>query len=146
TAIAVGNGGTIFKTTDKGLVWEKIDVASSWNFNDLEFLDESIGFLVGDKGLVLKSSDGGESWEKVSTGTFQNFTGISFGDLSTGYAVGENGTFFNYSCLVPETPSTIFGEDNICFSQQVYTVQDSSEPGISYDWRVDGGTVLEGQG
>src|SRR5690606_5512892 len=116
------------------------------NFNDVEFLDESVGFVVGDKGLVLKTSDAGETWERVITGTFQNFTGISFGELSTGYAVGENGTFFKYSCLVPETISAVFGEDDICLSQQVYTVQESVDPGVTYEWRVDGGTVLEGQG
>ncbi|MEX2592837.1 MAG: YCF48-related protein [Anditalea sp.] len=146
SAIVVGNKGMIFKTTDQGKSWEKINISSNQNINDIEFLDESIGFVVGDKGLINKTLDGGETWEQVPTGTFQNFSGISFGDLGTGYAIGENGTFFNYSCMVPETPTTIFGEDNICLSQQIYTVQENSEPGISYEWRVDGGTILEGQG
>lgn len=146
TAIAVGRSGTLLKTSDQGRSWRQINVDYTRNFNDVEFLDESVGFVVGDKGLVLKTSDAGETWERVITGTFQNFTGISFGDLSTGYAVGENGTFFKYSCLVPETISAVFGEDNICLSQQVYTVQESVDPGVTYEWRVDGGTVLEGQG
>ena len=146
TAIVVGDKGTIFKTMDQGRTWRKISVDYVRNFNDVEFLDESVGFVVGDKGLILKTSDGGETFERMSTGTFQNLTGVSFGDLSTGYAVGENGALFNYSCMVPETLTTIFGEDDICLSHQVYTVQESSEPGIFYEWRVDGGTVIEGQG
>jgi len=146
TAIVVGNKGTIFKTTDQGLTWRQVPVDYERNFNDVEFLDESVGFVVGDKGLILKTSDGGESFERMSTGTFQNLTGLSFGDLNTGYAVGENGALFNYSCMVPETLTTVFGENDICLSQQVYTVQESSEPGIFYEWRVDGGTVIEGQG
>lgn len=146
TAIAVGDKGTIIKTTDQGRTWRKITVDFARKFNDIEFLDESVGFIVGEKGLILKTSDAGETFERMSTGTYQNLTGVSFGDLSTGYAVGENGALFNYSCLVPETLTTVFGEDNICLSEQVYTVQESSEPGIFYDWRVDGGTVIEGQG
>lgn len=146
TAIAVGENGTIIKTTDQGRTWKKISVEYTRKFNDIEFLDESVGFIVGEKGLILKTSDGGETFERMSTGTFQNLTGVSFGDLSTGYAVGENGALFNYSCMVPETLTTVFGEDNICLSDQVYTVQESAEPGIFYEWRVDGGTVIEGQG
>src|SRR5690606_24593048 len=146
TAVIVGNNGSIYKTTDQGLNWRKINVTFTRNINDTEFLDESVGFIVGDKGLVLTTYDAGETWEQMSSGTFQNFTGVSFGDLSTGYAVGENGTLFNYSCMAPQPLTTIFGEDNICLSQQVYTVQESTEPGIFYEWRVDGGTILEGQG
>lgn len=146
TAIAVGDKGTIIKTTDQGHTWRKVPVEFTRKFNDIEFLDESVGFIVGEKGLILKTSDGGETFERMSTGTYQNLTGVSFGDLSTGYAVGENGALFNYSCLVPETLTTVFGEDNICLGEQVYTVQESSEPGIFYEWRVDGGTVIEGQG
>ena len=146
TAIAVGDKGTIIKTTDQGRTWKKITLEFTRRFNDINFLDESVGFIVGEKGLILKTSDAGETFERMSTGTYQNLTGVSFGDLSTGYAVGENGALFNYSCMVPETLTTVFGEDNICLSEQVYTVQESSEPGIFYEWRVDGGTVIEGQG
>jgi photosystem II stability/assembly factor-like uncharacterized protein len=146
SAIAVGDKGTIVKTSDQGHTWKKVAVDYSRKFNDIEFLDESVGFIVGEKGLILKTSDAGETFERMSTGTFQNLTGVSFGDLSTGYAVGENGALFNYSCMVPETLTTVFGEDNICLSDQVYTVQESAEPGIFYEWRVDGGTVIEGQG
>lgn len=146
TAIAVGEKGTIIKTTDQGRTWRKVTVEYVRTFSDIDFLDESVGFIVGEKGLILKTSDAGETFERMSTGTYQNLTGVSFGDLNTGYAVGENGALFNYSCMVPETLTTVFGEDNICLSEQVYTVQESAEPGIFYEWRVDGGTVIEGQG
>lgn len=146
TAIAVGRNGTIIKTVDQGFSWRKIETDYLRGFNDLDFLDESVGFVVGEKGLILKTSDAGETFERMSTGTFQNLIGVSFGDMNTGYAVGENGALFNYSCMVPETLTTVFGEDNICLGEQVYAVQESSEPGIFYEWRVDGGTVIEGQG
>ncbi|HSJ69430.1 MAG TPA: YCF48-related protein [Anditalea sp.] len=146
TAIVVGNQGTIFKTDDSGKTWSKINHSFNQNFKDVAFLDNLVGFIAGEKGLIIKTIDGGLTWEKIFTGTFQNFTGISFGDLNTGYAVGDAGSFFKYTCQVPPTPTTIFGEKNICISQQAYSIQGTDEPGVTYDWRVDGGTILEGQG
>lgn len=146
TAVAVGNAGTIIKTTDKGLTWTRITTAFNGDFTGVDFLDESVGFISGAKGLILRTMDGGETWIQMPTGTFQNFTDLSFGSLSIGYAVGNQGTLFQYSCAVPETPTVIFGESNICISQQIYNVQSSGEPGEVFEWRVDGGTILEGQG
>lgn len=146
TAIVVGNRGTILKTSNKGKNWEKISVEFTQNLNAVDFLDESVGFIAGDRGLILQTKDAGKTWIRMPTGTFQDFSGLSFGDLSVGYAVGENGTLFGYSCQAPETPTVIFGETNICLSQQVYTIQPSVDPEERFEWRVDGGTILEGQG
>lgn len=146
TAILVGEGGTVFKTGDKGNSWSRLETGFTVNFSDVEFLDESVGFITGEEGTILRTFDRGETWEKLPTGTFQDFTALSFGDLNVGYAAGENGIFYQYTCQVPLDIATIFGEDDICLSQQIYTIQDLEEEGTSYEWRVDGGTILEGQG
>lgn len=146
SAIAIGNRGTIIKTSDKGASWSRINTSFNQNLNDVEFLDESVGFIAGERGLIIQTKDGGETWERLVTSTFQDFTGISFGTLSNGFAVGEKGSLFNYDCQVPETPTVIFGENNICLSQQVYTVQEALELDTEFEWRVDGGSILEGQG
>jgi photosystem II stability/assembly factor-like uncharacterized protein len=145
-AIAIGNNGTIIKTEDRGVSWSRINTSYNQNLNSVEFLDESVGFIAGERGLIIQTKDGGITWERLTTSTFQDFTGISFGTLSNGFAVGEKGGLFNYDCQVPETPTVIFGENNLCLSQQVYTVQEALEEGTEYEWRVDGGTILEGQG
>ncbi|MFD2199962.1 YCF48-related protein [Shivajiella indica] len=146
SAVIVGKSGTIFKTIDKGVSWSRINLAYNQNFNDVTFLDEQVGFVAGEKGLMIQTKDGGESWEQLTTATFQDFTGISFGTLSNGFAVGENGTLFSYDCQVPEQPTLIFGENNVCLSQQVYTVQEPIGLEVEFEWRVDGGRILEGQG
>jgi photosystem II stability/assembly factor-like uncharacterized protein len=145
-AIVVGNQGTIFKTANRGRQWQRVNLGFQEDLTGVEFLDESVGFITGTNGLMIKSFDGGLTWEKLATGTFQNLTGISFGDMNVGYAIGEKGLLFQYTCQVPQKPTTIFGESNICLSQQIYTIQQGEEPGTSYEWRVDGGTILEGQG
>nr|MBI1229000.1 T9SS type A sorting domain-containing protein [Cytophagales bacterium] len=146
SAIVVGNQGTIFKTTDRGRQWQRINSGIQENLTGVDFLDESVGFITGTNGLMMRTFDGGLTWEKLATGTFQNLTGISFGDLNVGYAIGEKGMLFQYTCQVPQQPTAIFGENNICLSQQLYTIQQGDEPGTTYEWRVDGGTILEGQG
>ncbi|WP_194975466.1 YCF48-related protein [Aquiflexum lacus] len=146
TAIVIGDAGTILKTSDQGKTWTKINAGITRKLNALDFLDESVGFVAGEKGWMMSTRDGGETWASMPTATFQDFTGISFGDLSSGFAVGEKGTLFNYSCQVPEEATVIFGEDNICISQQIYTVQNNEGPDAEFEWRVDGGTILEGQG
>ncbi|MCL6259177.1 YCF48-related protein [Aquiflexum sp. TKW24L] len=145
SAVVVGKNGTVLKTSDRGISWTKITLSETKNLAAVDFLDESIGFVAGEKGLMLMTRDGGLTWTVLPTGTFQDFSGISFGDLSSGFAVGENGSLFNYSCQVPETPTVIFGESNICISQQVYQVQNTDADAV-FEWRVDGGTILEGQG
>ncbi|MCH7410712.1 YCF48-related protein [Belliella sp. DSM 111904] len=146
SAIAIGKQGTIIKTEDQGLTWKIIQTSFQVDFTGVDFLDESVGFVTGAKGLILKTMDSGETWVQNATGTFQNFTDVSFGSLSIGYAVGDQGTLFQYSCAVPDTPTLIFGESNICISQQIYTVQNTNVLGETFEWRVDGGTILEGQG
>lgn len=145
-AIVVGNQGTIFKTTNRGRQWQRVNTGFQEDLTGVDFLDESVGFITGTNGIMIRTFDGGLTWEKLATGTFQNLTGISFGDLNVGYAIGEKGLLFQYTCQVPQQPTTIFGESNICLSQQIYTIQQGEEPGTTYEWRVDGGTILEGQG
>lgn len=146
TAIVVGNEGRIWKTENRGQTWTSLQSGQSTDLTAVHFLDESIGFVAGKKGLILQSRNAGESWEKMPTGTFQDFTAMSFGDLSSGFVVGEKGTLFNYSCQVPETPTIIFGESNICISEQTYRIQNIDQSVESFEWRVDGGTILQGQG
>lgn len=146
SAIVVGDLGVILKTENRGLTWRRINTEFSSDLTDVEFLDESVGFITGRSGLMIRTFDGGATWERLETGTFQDLTGLSFGDLNVGYAVGHNGLMFQYTCQVPTQPTAIFGEDNICLSRQIYTIQQGEEPGTTYEWRVDGGTIVEGQG
>lgn len=146
TALVVGDNGTVLKSTDRGKSWSAINIGETTNLRSAHFLDESIGFLAGENGLMMNSRDGGQTWQKMPTGTFQHINRISFGDLSSGYAVGDNGTLLNYSCQVPDTPTLIFGESNVCLGQFEYQIQEPMVADIAYEWRVDGGTILSGQG
>jgi len=146
SAVIVGQSGNAFITNDKGQSWERLNLSFSENFNAVEFLDDEVGFIAGEKGLMIQTKDGGTTWDRFNTATFQDFTAISFGTLSNGFAVGEKGTFFTYDCQVPEQPTVIFGDNNVCLGQHIYTVQEAIELDQEFEWRIDGGRIIEGQG
>ncbi|MFH1311994.1 MAG: YCF48-related protein [Candidatus Eisenbacteria bacterium] len=91
TGYAVGQSGTILKTTDGGSTW---NLQTSGTFPDLSgtfFVDMSTGYAVGGIGTIVKTTDGGSTWNPQTSGTFLELLSVYFLDASTGYAVGRNG-------------------------------------------------------
>ena len=63
--------------------------------NDIEFVNESTGWLVGDWRLLRKTTDGGTTWESQTAGVNYHLYGITMFDENTGWIVGENGTIIH---------------------------------------------------
>jgi len=97
TFFAVGYG-IIIKSTDYGETWTNADVEGDV-YVDVDFVNESIGYVVGEQGSILKTKDAGLSWQylrKANTLTQKRyrFTAVYFTDELTGYLTGENGTLW----------------------------------------------------
>jgi len=70
---AVGEYGSIIKTTDGGENWILLNCQISGTFQAVKFIDELTGFVVGYNyhpdvgysysGYIIKTSDGGETWD-----------------------------------------------------------------------------------
>jgi len=90
TGWAVGEHGTILKTSDGGINW--ILLAKQPNdLNSVYFIDENTGWIVGDL-IILKTKDGGDNWIN-QTGELNGFLhAVYFVDESTGWAAGKRGT------------------------------------------------------
>lgn len=84
--------GKILKTTDGGNTWNDIVTPVEAFFNDMEFINENIGFLVGGYRRFFKTTDGGMSWFPLKLGEYNNLNSIHMFDQSRGVAVGEDGT------------------------------------------------------
>ena len=92
-AIAVGDGGSVSISSDKGTSWtsKTIPNYSNINFKTAKIIDDLNYYLAGDNSTLLKSSDAGLSWTQITTSG--NYTLNSFSYKSNGelYLVGTNG-------------------------------------------------------
>jgi photosystem II stability/assembly factor-like uncharacterized protein len=89
---AVGNYGSIIKTSDGGATWDTtIHSSVTQNLLSVYFTDVNTGYAVGEGGVILKTTGGG-FWYQLVSGTNQTLRSILFTSEKTGFAVGANGT------------------------------------------------------
>ena len=75
-AIAVGYGGKIVETRDRGRNWTVVPSGTEHALYGVRFVGESTGWIVGQDGLVLATRDGGKTWSKQeSNATFEDSDG-----------------------------------------------------------------------
>jgi photosystem II stability/assembly factor-like uncharacterized protein len=83
---AVGDMGTIIKTSDGGTTWITQNSGTLYHLFSVFFTDASTGYAVGEAGTIIKTTDGGLSWTCQNSGTIYNLFSIFFVDSDTGYA------------------------------------------------------------
>lgn len=90
TGFAVGDNGTIIKTTDGGASWIALTSGTNQNLKSVYFIDNNTGYVSGLSGTILKTTDGGTSWVSQSNpfGVGANLYTLYFTDSNTGFATG----------------------------------------------------------
>ncbi len=102
---AVGDGGTIVRTTDGGHTWaqqampepsDEVDERFRGRMKSAQLVrvfvaDENTLWILG-SGAVLVSRDAGETWDYVNIGTRNRMTNGVFLSADVGFMVGDNGT------------------------------------------------------
>jgi photosystem II stability/assembly factor-like uncharacterized protein len=97
---AVGEQGTIIRTTDGGANWKApttVPAIDGWLY-DVSFVDATHGWAVGSaydataltyKAVILVTSDGGDTWTAQNAGVdASSLNAVSFADATHGWAVG----------------------------------------------------------
>jgi photosystem II stability/assembly factor-like uncharacterized protein len=121
TAIAVGNRGTILKTTDNGNSWDIKSYNITSDLNCVYFVDNIRGWIGGDDESVLQTTNGGETWDILSNNPMSGYNcySLCFQDANTGWALfnpeasgslyhikittnGGSDWFVRYSSVVPK--------------------------------------------
>ena len=92
TGFAVGQNGTILKTTDGGNKWISHDSLTSKNLNSIFFVNSKVGYIVGDSGVVMKTTDCGSNWIYQSLGINHWFNSVFFINKLTGF-IGSDSIF-----------------------------------------------------
>jgi photosystem II stability/assembly factor-like uncharacterized protein len=103
TAIAVGVGGMIMKSTDGGATWSTVthDLTTQ-DLYVVHFATDQVGFIGGLSATVLKTVDGGATWTNISANLPEIITTYAqlptqaindfyFLDANNGFATGYNG-------------------------------------------------------
>ena len=78
TGFAVGDTGTIVKSTDDGATWAPLTSGTSATLHGVYFLGADQGVAVGDNGTILRTTDGGSAWQSVASGVVDNLRSVSF--------------------------------------------------------------------
>ena len=92
TAVAVGELGTIIRTTDGGENWMRQWVGSGAWLSSVWFSSAKIGTAVGGNGTILRTTDGGMSWTSQTGITDVSLQDVHFSDPLTGTIVGDRRT------------------------------------------------------
>ena len=95
--VAVGDAGTIVRTTNAGASWAAQPSNTAFNLNDVWFTTAQTGFAVGHGGTIMRTRDGGGSWTRLNVPASENLFGVWFADTSRGWAVGSGGTIVRTS-------------------------------------------------
>jgi photosystem II stability/assembly factor-like uncharacterized protein len=92
TGWAVGDAGTIKRTTDGGTTWASQTSTSTVALRSVDFANSTMGWIVGEAGTVLRTGDGGAGWATQSVPTSATLRSVACVDAATGVAVGDAGT------------------------------------------------------
>lgn len=80
---AVGDGGTLRRTTDGGATWTGQASGTTEDLTAIQFADASHGWIAGEGGGVLTTSDGGATWSYHALGG--SFTGLDLVTADAGF-------------------------------------------------------------
>jgi photosystem II stability/assembly factor-like uncharacterized protein len=91
TGWAVGDLGTILRSTDGGNHWEMCYSGTTDDLRAITFSSPDNGWIVGDNGVFLVTVTGGASWERKDIQTIDQLNDIAFINTNIGILVGDVG-------------------------------------------------------
>lgn len=95
---AVGEHGTLWRTTDGGREWSLVDTGSTATFRSVCLLTDEVGWIAGwqtrgspdmAEGTLLATKDGGRSWQPIDVTKLSPLKSIRFFGLEEGVLIGE---------------------------------------------------------
>ena len=87
---AVGNYGTIIKTTNGGTTWDTQTSGTTEDLLGVSFTNANNGTVVGLNGTILRTTNGGVTWIQQSS-VGGDLSSVSFIDANIGTTVGDGG-------------------------------------------------------
>lgn len=88
---AVGDAGVVYKTTNAGERWDRMQTGFQSNFSSVHFVSENTGIVVGNDGMIIKTSDGATTWNRIESNVSHDLTDVVFVNDDTGFISSWNG-------------------------------------------------------
>ena len=86
-----GSDGKLFKTTDGGVNWNKVNINTTATINDIIFVNQKTGYIVTSDGEFFISENSGEDWLKIQIGFKGALNKILILNNGLIFLVGNNG-------------------------------------------------------
>jgi hypothetical protein len=103
TGTAVGEHGTVVRTTNGGATWTSQSSGTSTNLFGVSFTDANIGTAVGYYGEIQRTTNGGTTWNRQVSGTLHRPNLIREGSEATEVYGEEAGGSLQEERYVPVT-------------------------------------------
>lgn len=87
---AVGDSGTLLKTTDGGSTWTTQNSGTDVALSQVSFISELVGWAMGANGLMLNTGDGGVTWRSASLGAGIGVQSFGAADANTAWVSGND--------------------------------------------------------
>jgi len=146
--------GSIYRTTNGGVVWAPQDTGS-WCpcLYGVFFVNAEVGTIVGDSGTILRTTDGGSNWLTQQSGTKRKLQAVSLISLDIGIVVGDSGTILGTTnggaTWLPRASGTTRPLNSVSFPHtnvgtavgDFGTILRTSDGGITWSPQVSGTTL-----
>jgi photosystem II stability/assembly factor-like uncharacterized protein len=143
TAIAVGDHGTIWKTTNAGSNWSILPFAYDYNIKKIQCINDSVFYMMaldvtGNQNWILKTTNRGDSWSKQSTWASYNVDFHFFSDKTgfvsyLGYFYKTTNSGSSWSLMYGNNYT--LGNINLLDSMRIYTYNTNT----MYIWKTTSG-------
>lgn len=134
----------VLRTLDGGSLWEEVFSMPNQQFNDIKFINDSLGFIVGKEGRIFKTTNVGQTWYTINNDSTKTLNAIDFTSNLTGYIVGDSGSVLKSTNLGEswEHIDFINEEDLVyvkCFDEEECHITDAIGDIYSnfYHFRID---------
>jgi hypothetical protein len=126
--VAVGENGTILKTTDGGITWDQKDSGTNYNLKKVQFPSINVGYAIGIdvnnfNAVLVKTINGGDSWIIMSQ--IQELNPTQVIGLSS---INENICYFSIGNVLKKTVDgglTIFTVNATQCSQNIQFIDEN---------------------
>ncbi len=97
TILAVGDYGTIIKTTNGGTTWLVTPTAGGMTESlfDIDFTSNDDGWAVGVTGQAIRTTNGGHTWQFEQLSTIRDLLSVQFHSPDIGWISGSKGSMYS---------------------------------------------------